>query len=147
MTYLKIIVLAFILNSNQLTKLSIVKNETSKDQINNISFIKTFHGKYPSQIKLFNNKGLKRRLKELLKKRYSLLVQKWAVETPIEIKNNIFSAWGCQEHNCSNTNFIIVVDFSKNVIYVGIREEEKVKIYSEDGSSNVQISSWAKRIN
>ena len=70
---------------------------------------------------------------------------KWAVETPIEIKGNILQAWGCQQHNCDRTNFIIVVDFIKNVVYVGIRRNEIVKSYSEDGSTNAEINKWANR--
>ena len=41
--------------------------------------------------------------------------------------------------------FIIVVDFGKNVVYVGVREEEEIKIYSEDGKNNDRITNWATR--
>ena len=110
-----------------------------------LSYLKKYNGQYPQKTKLLGNNPLTKRLKMLMKSRYNYLVKTWAVETPIEIKNNMFSAWGCQQHNCSNTNFIIVVDFIKNVVYVGIREEEKIKIYSEDGTSNKQVLKWSNR--
>jgi len=115
----------------------------SKKSLNHLQKLR---GQYPIEVNLFKDKILNKRVKSLLKDRFFFLKNNWAVETPIEIKNNTFSAWGCQQHNCSNTNFIIVVDFTKNVVYVGIREEEKIKIYSEDGTSNTIVSNWAKRI-
>lgn len=112
-----------------------------------LNYLKQFNGKYPEKVKLLGNNPLTSRLKNLIKDKYSYLVETWAVETPIEIKNNMFSAWGCQQHNCGNTNFIIVVDFNKNMVYVGVREEANIKIYSEDGGSNILISNWANRTN
>ncbi|WP_205945162.1 hypothetical protein [Pedobacter psychrodurus] len=109
--------------------------------------MKKFNGAYPKDVKLLKDPILSKRVKSLLKNRFFFLKNTWAVETPINIKNNNFIAWGCQEHNCSDTNFIIVVDFTKNVVYVGIREEEQVKIYSEDGTKNTEITNWSNRTN
>jgi len=109
---------------------------------NNLSYLKNFDGRYPDKVKLLGNNPLTKRLKILLKRRYDFLLKTWGPETPIEVNKNTFIAWGCQQHNCSNTNFTIVVDFAKNVVYVGIREEENVKIYSEDGSGNFLITKW-----
>lgn len=113
----------------------------------NLSYLKGYNGKYPAKVKLLGNNPLNKRLKTLLKIRYGFLIKNWGPETPIEVNKNTFIAWGCQQHNCSNTNFTIVVDFVKNVLYVGIREEEKVKIYSEDGSKNTEVTNWANRTN
>jgi len=114
----------------------------SKQSLNHLQKLR---GQYPIEVNLFKDKILNKRMKSLLKDRFFFLKNNWTVETPIEIRNNMFSAWGCQQHNCSNTNFIIVVDFTKNVVYVGIREEEKIKIFSEDGTSNEQVLKWANR--
>ena len=93
---------------------------------------------------MFNNSIFTQRLKNLLgNSRYNFLIKTWAVETPMAFANNIFLAEGCQEHNCAGTNFIIAVDFSKDVMYAGIREEENVETYSEDGSTSTEISDWA----
>jgi hypothetical protein len=109
----------------------------------NLDFLKTTNGKYPFAIKLFNNAALAHRLKKLLGNRYQFLKKTWAVETPIEIKDNIFIAQGCQTHNCTSTNFIIVFDFLKNVLYAGIREDEKPKTYSENGSTSPKLLEWS----
>jgi hypothetical protein len=114
-----------------------------KKDTGNLNFLKKYAGKYPHDVKLLNNTTLTTRLKKLLGNRYAFLKKTWAVETPIEINNNVFSAGGCQTHNCSDTNFIIVVDFSKNILYAGIREENKVKVYAEDASTNQQVTDWA----
>jgi hypothetical protein len=114
-----------------------------KKDTGNLNFLKKYAGKYPHDVKLLNNTTLTTRLKKLLGNRYAFLKKTWAVETPIEINNNVFSAAGCQTHNCSDTNFIIVVDFSKNILYAGIREETNVKVYAEDSSTNQQVTDWA----
>lgn len=67
--------------------------------------------------------------------RFNFLKQTWAVEVPMEFKNNIFVASACKAHDCSSTNFIIVFDFSNNVLYAGIREDDISKIYSENGGN------------
>lgn len=111
----------------------------------NLKYLKKVNHKYPREARLLYDKQLTKRLKTLLKNRYDFLIKTWGPETPIEVNESTFIAWGCQQHNCSNTNFTIVVDFAKNVVYVGIREEENVRIYSEDGSSNKEILKWANR--
>lgn len=113
---------------------------------NSLEYLRTFNGKYPYDIKLLDEKLLSKRLKSLLKDRFFFLKKTWAVETPIEVNNNTFKAWGCKQHFCDSTNFIIVVDFKKNVIYVGIRDNENIKVYSEDGSKNKLVENWTKRI-
>lgn len=136
---------------NQKTAKTTTDNSTIKQQpdystSNNLEFLKELNGKYPSRAKLFDNSSFTQRLKKLLgNSRYNFLSETWAVETPMEFSNNVFVASGCQAHNCGSTNFIVVVDFSKNVMYAGIREEEKVKTYSEDGSNPPKIIEWANR--
>ena len=154
-TIFALILLVFVVFScNQTTKSNDNKkghktdSQTIKQPINtnldSLDFLKKFNGKYPNDVKLFDNLTLKLRLQKLLGNRYTFLKETWAVENPIEIKNNIFIATGCQTHNCGSTNFIIVIDFSNKVVYAGIREEEKVKLYSENGSSNQELNNWAK---
>ncbi|MDP1726238.1 MAG: hypothetical protein Q8M15_05600 [Bacteroidota bacterium] len=120
-----------------------VKQQPSNSISNNLDFLKKLNGKYPYEVKLFDNSILKQRLKKLLgNSRYNFLKETWAVETPMEFANNIFVASGCQAHNCGSTNFIIVVDLTNNVMYAGIREEDKVKTYSEDGSNSPKVNEW-----
>lgn len=123
---------------------STVRQQSDNSTSNNLDFLKKLNGKYPYEVKLLDNTAFTQRLKKLLgNSRYNFLKETWAVETPMEFANNIFVASGCQAHNCGSTNFIIVVDFSNNVMYAGIREEDNVKTYSEDGSNSSKVSEWA----
>jgi hypothetical protein len=110
-----------------------------------LHYLSKFDGRFPTDVKLLTRGTLSNRLKALLKKDYVFVRDTWAVEEPIQVTNQTFKAWGCQQHNCSNTNFIIVVDFTKNLVYAGIREEESIKVYSEDGSSDPEVTKWANR--
>lgn len=116
------------------------------ERTDNLNFLKTLNGKYPYDVKLLENPIFTQRLKTLLgNERYNFLVENWATEIPIIFSNNFFVAEGCQLHNCSSTNFIIIYNFSNNVMYAGIREEENIKTYSEDGSNSIKINEWKNR--
>jgi hypothetical protein len=112
---------------------------------NELLYLKKLVGRYPSDVKFLTANKLSVRIKKLTSLRYEFLKSTWAVEEPIEMKGHILKAWGCQDHNCDQTNFIIVVDFENNVVYCGIRENGTVKEYSEDGSTNAEIIKWSKR--
>lgn len=127
---------------------STIKQQTVNSTSNNLDFLKEVNGKYPYEVKLLENPALIKRLKNLIgNSRYNFLKETWDVEAPMEYTNNVFVAIACQAHYCSGTNFIIVVDFSKNVMYVCIREEEEIKIYSEDGSNSEKVTEWIKNTN
>lgn len=110
-----------------------------------LRFLKDLNGQYPKDAKVFENADFTQRLQELLGDRYEFLVATWNVESPIIISDNSFIANACQAHNCMETNFIIVYSFSKNVLYAGIRENNEVKTYSEDGSAHLQVAHWAEQ--
>lgn len=105
---------------------------------NSLEFLNSTNGNYPKDINLLEDSTLKQRLIKLIGIRYYFLVENWNVENPIVVKNNFFVAFGCQSQNCDSTNFIIIIDFSKDILYAGIRENNNVESYSEDGS-NTQI--------
>lgn len=107
-----------------------------------VAFLTNYHNKYPYDVNLLDNPTIKKRLKNLIGSRFTFLKETWAVETPIKVENNTFVASACQAHNCSATNFIIVVDLQSNTMYVGIREEDVVKTYSEDGTMSSYIEEW-----
>ncbi|WP_313360135.1 hypothetical protein [Empedobacter sp.] len=118
------------------------KLQTNIEAVESLQFLKRFNGKHPEEIKLFQHPIVVKRLKNLLKDRYIFLREKWNNASAIEIKNDVFEAWACEQNNCGSTNFIIVIDFLKDVIYVGIREEGVERIYSEDDSSNIELVNW-----
>ena len=119
------------------------KQQPDNSNSNNLDFLKNLDGKYPYAVGLFDKSAFTQRLKKLIgNSRYRFLKKTWAVQVPMVVDNNTFVALGCQAHNCDSTNFIIVVDFSKNVMYVGIKEEDEIKTYSEDGSYSPKVNEW-----
>ena len=125
---------------------SIIQNQSEKESKNsNLNFLRDFKGKYPYEVKLFEKTEFSQRLKNLLCDRYEFLIDNWHVQTPMKINDDLFITEACQTHNCGylGTGAIIVYDFSNDVIYVGIREEGEVEIYSESGKKSLIITEWA----
>ena len=129
------------ITQQSVAKIAVMQHNTVGDEPS-MAFLRKLQGKYPFDVKLFNSQSLTTRLKKLLGNRYQFMISTWAVEVPIEVKNNLFVANGCEQHNCGATNFIIVYDFTKNNLSVGIREEDKVNTYSEDGSNSPRVLQW-----
>jgi hypothetical protein len=107
-----------------------------------VDFLREYVDKYPRDVNLLDNPHITKRLEKLLGIRYAFLKEAWTVESPMQIDENTFIAGGCMEHNCGDTNFIIVVDLAQNLMYVGIREDGWTKVYSEDGSTHPYTQLW-----
>jgi hypothetical protein len=115
----------------------------------NLNFLKPFNGKYPHDVRLFNNATLKLRLQKLLgTAEFNYLVKNiFQVETPIKIENNLAYAWGMQEHSGGDPSATILADINKNILYVKIMKNNQTKIYAEDGSKTIpkELDDWAKK--
>lgn len=110
----------------------------------NLDFLIKYKNKSVSESRLFQNGAFIGRLKKLLGKSVlDFMINYWNVEGKILIQDNIFIAEGCQAHNCGETNFIITYDFITKVLAVGVREDGRIQIYSEDGSRPQPITDWA----
>jgi hypothetical protein len=110
-----------------------------------LRFLAKYKGKYPSEVKLLNNINLKNKLIKLIgKERYQYMNQTWAVEGGIGVENNMFDASGCEQHNCDMTNFIIVVDIEKDILYVGYRVENEIYKFGENQNYPTLILDWEK---
>ncbi|SFB81420.1 Inhibitor of vertebrate lysozyme (Ivy) [Flexibacter flexilis DSM 6793] len=107
-----------------------------------LEFLKKLNGKYPYEVKLLNSPQLTTRLQKLMGENYNALKEFWEVEEPIKVDENQFVASACQAHNCDNTNFIIVYNFKENMLYVGVRQEQQVQTYSEDGNTCPTLKKW-----
>lgn len=124
-----------------------VQNRNSKANSDELEFLRKMKDKYPYEVDLLQNKIIKDRLIKLLGDRFEFIqnISELGPSTPIEVHGNIFSSYTCMQHNCGFTNYIIVADINKNEIYVGIREEEKVKLYSENENSSLPeiLTNWS----
>ena len=56
----------------------------------------------------------------------------------------MFDASGCEQHNCDMTNFIIVVDLEKDILYIGYRVENEIFTFGEDQNYPKSILDWEK---
>jgi len=124
------------------TQFSVQSNFENTNR-NTLNDLKDFNGKYPFEVKLFDNATFSYRLQKLLGNRYNYLKENWTVATPLEFSNNTFVASGCKAHFCNSTNFIVVYDFSSDIMYAGIREGHIVKMYSENTTTSPRITEWA----
>ena len=110
-----------------------------KKKDGNLSVLQSFKRKYPSEINLLKNPGLKSRLKALLgTELYAFVKRIRQVESPIEMEDGLFYSWAMQMHSGGDPSAVIMVDFEKDVVYVGIRRDKKSTIYSEDGGEAPQ---------
>jgi hypothetical protein len=106
-------------------------------------YLKQDNGKYPTEVKLLGNKQLKSALIAILgSSRFNFLKENFNVENPIEINNGIVTAVACQQHNCGDTNFIIVIDTGNDKVYAGIRENGTAKIYPANAVNQKQLVNW-----
>jgi hypothetical protein len=136
----------------KLMEKGIIVEEKSKQDFNDIprvtelDFLKEYKDKYPSEVKLLENTIFLNRLKRLLGDRCEFVIKNFEVETPIEIIYGHFVVEACQAHNCGpmGTGFIIVYDFSNDVMSAGVREEGELKTYSENDETPLRINEWVE---
>lgn len=100
-----------------------------------------FVRKLDANRRLIENSVIKARLQQLLgRERFAFMFWRWNLGTPIKITNDVLVETGCMSHFCPDTNFIIVIDITNNKFYVGIRDNNQIKIYSErDSNPSLQI--------
>lgn len=108
-----------------------------------LAFLRQLEGKYPDEVKLFENTIFRQRLRHLTGRQFRFMVRNFNVQTPAEIIDNIFVIFACRAHNCTYTDFIVVYDFTNDILHAGIRKKEQEKIYSEGGDIPAQILQWA----
>ncbi|OPC00742.1 hypothetical protein BAS10_00455 [Elizabethkingia meningoseptica] len=113
-----------------------------------LKFLKKYNGKNTYEVKLFNNPILKNRLIRLIGvEKYTFMKNTWRVEGGISVKNNILTAEGCEQHNCGDTNFIIVIDLERDKLSVGYREEKNVIMFREGETLPKEIEEWKSSSN
>jgi hypothetical protein len=125
-----------------LTVLSFSQPYKSSERVN---FLKNLNGQYPFDVNLLGNPVMKSGLKKLTMDRFTFLKKNFNTQMPIVILNNYFIAEACKAHECGFTEFIITVDLTNDVLYVGIRDEGKIQTFSEDkGLDPEPIRHWSE---
>ena len=121
------------------------KTNTSTAKSTSLSYMKNYNDKYPFEVKLIEKKSvLRTRLQKLLgKEKFDFLESHFDVQSPMVIRNNVLIAHGCMQHNCDGIFFNIFYDFKKDIINVGIKNEEKeIEILAEKETFLTEAVSW-----
>lgn len=101
-------------------------------------------GKYPHEIKFFEDKGITERLKKLTGVQYDEMVKNFNVESPISSENGIYKLTGCKQHDCPGYATSIFYDAKNDNLNVSIDKNGKATEFAEKGKITVSESLKAK---
>jgi hypothetical protein len=101
-------------------------------------------GKYPHDVKLFEDKGLTDRLKKAVGKDYDEMVKNFSVESPIVSENGIYKLHGCKQHDCPGYATSIYYDSKNDNLNVSIDKNGKLTDFAEKGKIAVSESLKSK---
>lgn len=129
-------------NDKALSEYKSVK--ASSENNDDLSFLNKLNGQYTDAFWNIDKPVFYKRIKKLLNNYFETLREICCVESPIEIKDNKLIATACESHNCNSTNYIVIVDILKNKIYVGLRKDDQIKTFTEDGHTPQEMKDWIK---
>ncbi|NML71030.1 hypothetical protein HHL23_14665 [Chryseobacterium sp. RP-3-3] len=94
-------------------------------------------GKYPNDIKLFEDKSFANRVKKLTGAQYDEMLKNFNVESPIVSENGIYKVTGCKQHDCPGYLTSIFYDSKNDNLNVSIDKNGKVADFAEKGKITV----------
>lgn len=101
-------------------------------------------GKYPHEIKLFEDKSITDRLKKLVGAQYNDMIKYFNVESPITSENGIYKLTGCKQHDCPGYSTDIYYDAKDDNLNVMIDQNGKLTDFSEKKKITVSESLKSK---
>ncbi|MCJ7934972.1 MAG: hypothetical protein MUW56_15450 [Chryseobacterium sp.] len=101
-------------------------------------------GKYPHDIKLFEDKSITDRLKKLAGAQYDEMVKYFNVESPIVTENGIYKLNGCKQHDCPGYSTSIYYDAKNDNLNISIDKNGKVTDFAEKGKIKISEALKAK---
>lgn len=90
-------------------------------------------GKYPHDIKLFEDKSITERLKKLVGPQYDEMIRNFNVESPVTSVDGIFKLSGCKQHDCPGYSTHIYYDSKNDNMNVSIDQNGKITDFAEKG--------------
>jgi hypothetical protein len=87
-----------------------------------LSQLEDLVGKTATEMKLWQNKAIIRRLKDLMGPDLATMQRYWNTETPMKKFGDILMLTGCEQKNCVNNRYVIFISLSEgfiNVVHVG----------------------------
>lgn len=126
------------LNETEQNRDSIVGEKLKETEISSetntkpgLLFLTDLIGKYPTQEKIFENKILSNRLKNIKGFNYENLIHFWNVETPITLVDDIIHSSGCKKNNCPSNGYELFIDFKNDNINIYYFRGNTLKVYTE----------------
>lgn len=101
-------------------------------------------GKYPHDIKFFEDKSITERLKKLVGAQYDEMVKNFNVESPVASENGIYKLTGCKQHDCPGYATSIFYDAKNDNLNVSIDKNGKIADFAEKGKIVVSEALKAK---
>ncbi|MEJ5052376.1 hypothetical protein WH221_21300 [Chryseobacterium culicis] len=101
-------------------------------------------GKYPHDIKFFEDKSITERLKKLVGTQYDEMVKNFNVESPVASENGIYKLTGCKQHDCPGYATNIYYDAKNDNLNVSIDKNGKITDFAEKGKIVVSEALKAK---
>ncbi|MFT4169916.1 MAG: hypothetical protein QM653_12435 [Dysgonomonas sp.] len=122
-----------------------ITNNTSQgvEILDKTSIIVKNEGKYPSEVKIFEDKPFSERIKNITGSEYDAIIKNFNVETPIVSENGIYKFSGCKQHDCPSFQTTIYYDAKTDNINVIISKNDKVSEFAEKGK--IEISETLKK--
>lgn len=94
-------------------------------------------GKYPHDIKLFEDKSFAERVRKLVGKEYDEMLKNFNVEGPIVSDDGIYKLHGCKQHDCPGYATYIYYDSKNDNLNVSIDKNGKATDFAEKGKITV----------
>ncbi|KAA2239785.1 hypothetical protein F0L74_26710 [Chitinophaga agrisoli] len=102
------------------------------NQITSWSRFEDYAGHYAGEVELLQKQPLNQRYRQLLGKDTTLFLQRLQVAPPIELDGTILYNDGCKPHNCASDEAAIAINMTRDIIYIGIAVNGRVKLYAEN---------------
>jgi len=94
-------------------------------------------GKTASEMKLWQNKDVSRRLKDLMGPDLATMQKFWNTETPLKKFGDVLMLTGCERDNCANNRYVIFISLSESFINVVHIRKDTVKEWKTRGRINL----------
>lgn len=88
-------------------------------------------GKTVSEFKLWDNKKVDPRLRDLMGTDYETMKKSWNIETPIKKFGDILMMTGCEKDNCADNKYAIFMDMGYGNIHVVHIGKDTIKEWKE----------------
>lgn len=94
-------------------------------------------GKYPRDIKLFQQDTIAKRLKKIAGNSYEAMLKNFQTQTPIVTVDGVYKFTGCKEHDCPSFHTTILYDGYHDNFNIVISKNGKVQVLAEKGKITV----------